>query len=30
MRWLGDKFRTRLQVAGFLVLLFGGAAGEEG
>jgi hypothetical protein len=26
MRWVGDKFRRRLQVAGFLVLLFGVAA----
>src|SRR6478672_5616528 len=26
MRWVGDKFRRRLKVAGFLVLLLGGAA----
>ncbi len=26
MRWVGEKFRRRLKVAGFLVLLLGGAA----
>jgi DNA-binding beta-propeller fold protein YncE len=26
MRWVGDKFRRRLKVAGFLVLLLGGTA----